>query len=574
MAKTEKKTPRDLIRHVMRRRNLFLLGASLCAIVVLLAMTKAPLKYSATTLFQREIMAPVGDRSAAEEFERDRVNLQIELVGREAVDRVIGTLGMTKGKDFSRTADGQFTVTGERNRQQLLASVMKALRAQSLAPGARQQIDLMAVTFTWDDPTLAAEVPNLLVKNYIEKTRQAKEKSLKDTLTYQKARLDSLDIELNSARKNRTDYESANAGSMPDNPNGLAERVRREQSDMDALKRQRDMAEQKVKRIKALIPAGASPQATLEEQRLGQELDTLMTEIEAIRGRGVTEKHPGMIVLRQREAELRRRLASVSQPAVTSQPDPTSQPASQPDSASQSASQPDSQPSTSPATALQGPVAVELAIAEEELATYTRDFVALEKQWNADISLLQNYAPIRQGYLRLVKQQQDLEVSYALEAKRLEEVSTNLQNEQAEQRTVLKQTFAEKPSQPSSPSLLMALGAAGGGGLLFGALLVFLANAWDRSVVTTDDAVRYFKTNIYGVIGEIVSARQQRRQRLRRWVVGPIISLVVLVAMAAAGLNIYIWLQKPEEHPKWQRNPVAYVAEKVSDPILKLFKRL
>ena len=124
---------------------------------------------------------------------------------------------------------------------------------------------------------------------------------------------------------------------------------------------------------------------------------------------------------------------------------------------------------------------------------------------------------------------------------------------------------AQEQIRPSSPKLYMVLGFAIVGGLAFGGGLVLVSSHWDRSISTTDDAIGYFDAPVFGITSEIISRRQRAMRRMRRWIVGPIVTIIVLVGLAVSGMSITLWLKYPQKHKEWKASPIAFVSGAVTD---------
>jgi hypothetical protein len=105
----------------------------------------------------------------------------------------------------------------------------------------------------------------------------------------------------------------------------------------------------------------------------------------------------------------------------------------------------------------------------------------------------------------------------------------------------------------------MVLALAIGGGLAFGAALVFLANMLDRSITATEQAAEHFELAVFGAVNEIVTTRDQRVRRFRRYVVIPAVSAVVLATIALSGLSVFLWLNDPPAFKDWKAAPITYV---------------
>ena len=199
-------------------------------------------------------------------------------------------------------------------------------------------------------------------------------------------------------------------------------------------------------------------------------------------------------------------------------------------------------------------------VAESTLKVATMGLTRLQGLLTKDQKMMGNYGPVRQQFLDLVDRQKKLEDDAGVWQKRLREVDMALAAEVAKKRThlIIKQ-MAQKQFTPSSPDLRLVLGVALLGGLAFGAGLVFLAKVLDRSFTTTDDAVEHFNVPILGVVGEIVTPGQKTWRRFRRWIVAPVVSLIILGILGLSTFNTVLWLNYPEQHKKWRTSRVGFL---------------
>jgi len=88
---------------------------------------------------------------------------------------------------------------------------------------------------------------------------------------------------------------------------------------------------------------------------------------------------------------------------------------------------------------------------------------------------------------------------------------------------------------------------------------VFLANMLDRSITATEQAAEHFELAVFGAVNEIVTTRDQRVRRFRRYVVIPAVSAVVLATIALSGLSVFLWLNDPPAFKDWKAAPITYV---------------
>lgn len=129
-----------------------------------------------------------------------------------------------------------------------------------------------------------------------------------------------------------------------------------------------------------------------------------------------------------------------------------------------------------------------------------------------------------------------------------------------------KQT-AKRQYKPSSPDLQKILGFAFGGGLAFGAALVFLFHKLDRTISISEEAHDYFNLPIHGVISEIVTRKIRAQRFLRRWIVTPAIAVILLAAIGVSLFSFKLWLLEPDEYKLWSSSPTSYVIQLVKSHI-------
>jgi capsular polysaccharide biosynthesis protein len=217
----------------------------------------------------------------------------------------------------------------------------------------------------------------------------------------------------------------------------------------------------------------------------------------------------------------------------------------------------------------------EITNATEELAHQNKDLEKLRERQASLTDLMNNLEVIRQNYAEVSKA-----VTAAVKEAdgyqtQLAAIDQQLGAEIAKHGTLLNaMTFAEEQFTPSSPKLSYVLAFALLGGLAFGAGLVFLSNMMDRSISTTEEAAEYFGLPVYGVVGEIVTPRQRTTRKIRRLIVGPAVTLIVVVSLGCASLNIVLWLQYRNLHEGWKRAPVTFIASQVQAAFDNLKSRI
>jgi len=555
---TEKKTPRDLLRVIFRRWRVFLSVATGIAFAILVAALYVPLKYTGETIFERRIDfgAVESRREEAESFESLRVTLMHELGSTEALEKAAEQVGLTRG--MPRGTDGRIlTEAGEMMLQDLVTTLRKGLRVSFNVRSPR--VDLVSVAFTHKDPWLAQALPNQLVTNYIESASAKVVARLTGSHDFLEERVTETSERLKELRNARITFESDHAGAMPNSPTELGERLRDIAADIDTKRPEQEKAKRKVERLEAVLKAATNtdePFRTIkgpnpELDRLNRQLQDYEDLLAAALPPGgrMTENHPDVKALRGRIEQVKKRIEETEK-EVTLQTEYGSEDT-------------------------QAMLSMQLADARAELDLATNELARLEGRQAALQKLQADFGPVRQKYVDLLDQQEKKQTEVDRWQKQLTGVQMSLAAEVAKKRTHLETTqFAKKQFRPSSPKLELVLAAALLGGLIAAGGVVFLLQALDRTLNTTEDAIEAFGLPICGVTGEIVSPRQRRTRRLLRWVGRPVVGLVIVLVLGVATLNIVLWLRYPEEHARWKASPAGYITRGISDGVQSLRNRI
>jgi hypothetical protein len=196
-----------------------------------------------------------------------------------------------------------------------------------------------------------------------------------------------------------------------------------------------------------------------------------------------------------------------------------------------------------------------------------------EKRLARSEKVMENFVPIRQEYEQLLRTLGDHQKKFSDYRDQYMSLQVTLSAELAKRRTrheIIQ--YAQKQYTPSSPTLAMVLGMAVIGGLGCGAGLAFLVNAVDHSVNLTQDAAKRFDIPVVGVIGMIESGPQRMIKRLRTWILGPVVAVVLIGIIGVAGLSITLKLHYPEQHRQWKSDPMHFIVTHTAEPIRNLMR--
>lgn len=540
-----KKSPRDWLRVFAGRWCLCLLGASLFAIVVLIAGHWLPRKYTGVAKFTRRI-DPAAEQlvtSKSESFDTRKLTLQNDLAGDKAVEKVVEDMNLAR--NLPRTSGGSLTAPSEMQKQELVRKIKAAIKVDWEVRS--DQVDLVSVTYTDPDPLLAQNIPNVLVNNYIGWVSQQIVDRLKASEVFLEDAKDKCQRQLDTITAEKIQFETKHAGAMPQSPGVLDEQIRGTSRDLDTLKRQMEVAEAKLKYLKcrsgdlsATQPSAARPFVSMECERAKAELHDSKNLLENMRTiRGMKEKHPEFqaqkMKIEQLEAEVAR---------LENQPVDMSGPTSAPGYPGMN---------------------LEVSVILGEIETLKRQEASLVARQQEYRQLQMEYEVVAKDYDSILRRLKDKEEeTKKWDAQHLQ-VQMALAAESAKKRTQHEAIVAAQPQfRPSFPTPLMVIALALLGGLGFGGSLVFLAHALDRTIATSEEAVKSFGVDVFGVIGEIVTDGQLQRRKLRKWVGRPAAILIIVPALALAVLSIVLALYYPDEFRQWRASPVGYIVSQVS----------
>ena len=556
---TNKKTPRDLLRVVFRRRWLFLLSASLFATVVLQGAQLWPLKYTGSAKFQRSFdpASEEGMGRGSGSFESIKRTLELELAGREAITQVAEELGLTDG--LPRDANAELTTVGRIQKQQLVRELQQTVKVRWDVKS--REVDLVTVSVEHEDPDTAQRIPGALIDRYKTLTSKAIAGKLTVSLGFLKSEVSARETKLTEVRRKRFAFEIEHAEDLPDRPAELKENLLAVERELSDRRREQTIARETIARLsdpdgpKATTTTSATQPAEKPIQtkvgwnpeylRLKDELRDYERRLDVAKSLShMTDAHPTIKTLNAKIAELKGRLESTDEKIVLEE--------------------------VYGSTGTGGDRAPggALAAAKSTAQVTTREIERLEARRQVLRRLVNSSAPVRQQYLEIVRQIEREEEDLQSWQKRLTEVQMALSGEVAERRTLFQTAqSAEKQLLPSSPKLTMILGIAIFGGLALGGGLVFLFNMLDRSIARTEDAVECFNLPVLGTVGEIVTGRQLRWGRLKRWIVTPVVTTIVLAALSLSSCGVWLRLKSPDQYAQWQSSPGVFLQQKADRTI-------
>lgn len=550
---SRQKTLRDLWRVLFRHRYLFLLSAALVALLVLIVGSTLPRKYTGTARFERRsVDVSQGGAGGGSAFESYKSVLRQDLAGRQAIEMAIASLNLDYG--FPRNAEGQLEAEGLRMKQDLVLAMQRNI--DITYDVKTQSVDVVAVSYTCDNPWGAEKVPNFLMDLYIQKVVEKIQTEFDANIAVVKAAADTKRKEYETAQEERIEHEKTAAGKLQD-PNYIGELIARLETDIDELGRTRDAARKTIARLEQLaadakaaagsqegqdksVPAEVIMGRNPELDRLNAKLTQAKEELDkAVNDAGMKEDHPTVQRIKATIARLEEEIKNTPEEVVASKR------------------------FVHPGTFI-NPYAADLASANTDYEVASRAIEQKERELARQQQLLAACTTANKAHQEYLRKEAEAFKAYEVARNELNRLEEQRKAELAKRRTNLyKRDVAEQPYKPSSPVFWQLLVVALVAGLAAGSGLVFLTHTLDRTIATTEEAMTYFDVPIYGVVGEIRTPRDLLRRKFKSFVVVPIVSVILILALAVAVLNLWLYLEYPAKYLDWSGNYVGFVLDQL-----------
>ncbi|HUU60385.1 MAG TPA: hypothetical protein VMZ50_12630 [Phycisphaerae bacterium] len=558
-AKSKSGSLHDFLRVAFRRKLLFLVSASLFAIAALVGSHFVPLKYTGKAIFEFGLEAAAEEisRTSKESFGTIKERLVHDLAGYQAVESAVRQLHLTHGLPHDR--EGRLTYEGQAALQQMVQRFMQSVQV-GWESRSRQE-DLVSVRFTHADPELAENMPNLLVKDYIDRTYERIRQGLKRQHDFLRSKAEDSSSQLDKAVREKIDFETRHAGMLPDNPSAFQEKIERARAELRAARSRHEIARLRLARLRALRTKGPTTapaqrasavvrQPNPELARLNAQLRDLQDELDsALVLRHMTKAHPTVRALEVKIAQTEKRIQETPLEIVKEKVFATS-------------------------TGLLD-LSMAWAGVQSELEATTNDITRIESLLAEYNKAWASFAPVRQGYLALLNKVDNSRAEAEHWRSRLESIQIALAAAMDNRLTRMKAIQpAQKQFLPTSPPLAAILTFAVVGSLLFAAGLVFLAKVLDRTLNTPEEAAERFALPIHGVIREIVTPAQRAGRLLKRWILAPAVTAVLLVVLAGSGTSAVFRLRRPQVYQQFRKAPIEFVQAQVHPVVEKVLDAL
>ncbi len=527
--KFEEKTLRDVLKVVFSHFQVFLVGSAAFMIVVLVGAHYIPVKYQSTAVFERrsDSGSDTLGNNPNESFQTMRLTLQQELAGAKAVDKVVEELGLTK--NLPRKANGELTPEGQAEKQNLVYAVMTNITVDWKVRA--DQIDLIAVNCSSNNPKLAEQIPNLLIKHYISYVSEKILERLKASRNFLQKQVTESNRRLAELTSRKIEFEAKFGDLLIDGTTGLTERIQELNSDLEARRLQQSIAKQKVEQVKTLI-------RTTKVRFLKDHLNQLKNELDVcVSLNEMTEEHPKVKTLKARIAQIERRIRENQKGVLVLEENSKD--------------------------GIDGGLALQLVSVESELQMVSDDVDRLQKRLTTYKTVMTQSVPLREEYLQITKPLEDQQSLAKRWQGRLTDVEMTIATEEGNRRTQLNKVQASlRPNKPTFPPLWSVVMVAIGGGLAFGYGLSFMVGTMDHTIRKPEEAAELFGVPVVGVTSEIETRRQRAGRRTRQTVINLVILLMVIGTLGFSTYSVMLRLGVPDNSKEWK----VAVVTRVSNP--------
>ncbi len=535
---------REWFRIIFRHKKKVAFPCLLVMIIAVVASFWIPRKYNAQARFQRSndsALRQMGNATISGNLGVFRRRLRQDLTSRDAIEKLINDLDMTKG--FARDRSDQLTRQGQMEKEDLIRKIRSSITVGYEI--SADQIDQIVVSFVDTNQTNAPKIANQLVQNYIADTRREMDRMLIGAQEFFAREVTKFSGRVFELEKKRLDYERDHPGLDPQSPNNLRALLVQRRHERETAEKGIRMAEEKRRAQAELLDGmdefvetektGPNPRRQMLEARLQQlflELDHNLTTL------GRLPAHPAVIKLNTQIQSL--------QDQIQQEPEFVDMGIER--------------------TPNQGKLSVEQEVRrlDGEIAALTeqRDKLMLQIE---DLEIQdRNYFQVRNEFLKIEAELSDALQQLKFWDSNLQRTQVALQTEISQRGVRLRQIErAEDQPRPSSPTLFMILGLALALGLGTGFCCLIVAELMDHTFQSVEQAVDELKLPVLGAVNEIVTPAEGFKRRILDWGVYPTVTTALVVVLVCSLIVTYLNLQHPVRFEQLRGDPAGFVSQVV-----------
>lgn len=551
-------------RVVRERRWWFVFPGCIAAVLAFAGSHFVPRKYTTSMTFERR-NDPVLQGVLAERwmmaYAEQRKRLRLDLARDDVIEQTVAKLDLPRGRP--RGPNGELMPATPGARQAFCKEIVTGLKSGLLEK--TQNRDLVVLDLTMSDPKFAPEILEGILAEYAEVMRTQTMDVMKSAQAFYKERtaqsklvVERVELQCREYQKNYRGIESVLADPTASERNWLLQDRSRVVEQLDDALAKGDQIDRMLARLDTSdraedaepsedgeAPGDPSLVPNPRYAQLHDEIQRLRREIaDNKKLRSMTDMHPSILTLRKKIESRGEELAET----------PPRVPAGEVALAVVLATG-SSESEYERLTRQRKHLSAGIQRLETRLKNADRDIKTSRRRLN---DILEN----REDYRRVALEAEELRADYNRWHSHLGPLAQALtleNNDRGIHFTITKRpALATKPSAPASLTLILACVAFAVG---VGVICVLLAELSDRSFRTTKQLSSSLGIPVIETVDEIITRALRKKRLIRRFVVLPAATTLMLMASTIAGTMAYLSLENPARYDQIKTMPKRAVQD-------------
>ena len=526
---------------LVRYRWRFILSTFGIMAGVLLGSFLLPRMYKAEAIFERRtdmVLTEIIDQGAAKSFQdSQRSSLVQEIAGQIAIDEMVETL---QSSDDTRVIKDYNHFDLQKLRYEMAKRISVQFDIGTI------DFDRIRVGVIYKDREMAQDVVNVLVKNYIARTRKLIDGRLEQTASFFQSEVDRNREMIEQLENRKLTFEIEHAELLPDSPGSIQTRLNDTQKELSQVLQQREAAAMRSKALRELLESTPEmvPQIITmrnpELEDLEDKQRDLKTQLETYIGvYKMTVKHPDMVAIKEQIAAIDQEILNTPEEVVTQK--------------------------RLGANGNRENLEVQLTQATASLHAYDQQIDSLKKQISRFNLHSSQLFPVRSDYRKLTRQIEQAQRQQTFWEENLRHVRMALTAEVDNRGVNLE--FVKPCIQigkPVSPNLMQVLAAAIVLGVIGGGINVFFAYRADESFHNGEELAEGFDLPLMGVVSELLSQQEHTKRRIKNMIVYPLNATAVACLLVMMTGMLYLNLEKPHLYQQFKDNPTRFIGQQLN----------
>lgn len=527
----------EVWRVLLKFRWRFVLPAFVVAAVVLAVSMALPRKYKAEAVFERRtdmVLSEIMNRGATRSFQDPRESLNNEVIGDPALDLVIDQIkpltGNTDRSHFDR------------------ASLRADLKRKTTVTYdiSSTDLDRVRVNYVGEDPELSRAIVNLLVRNYIDRTRSRIEDRLNQSASFFSNEAKQARERIEELESKKLTFEIENAELLPDNPSSAQGALSDLQIQLAAATERRNAAAAKIETLRKSLENTPQTTPTIVRGR-NPELDRLDMQLRQLEAKyaefvGVYKmkpRHPDVVAVTDQIEGVKKTIDATEKTIIVQTSDVTN-------------------PRYGEIEVMLSQSLTEMQSADRQIASIGEQIKEVQTQSNGVFGVRSEYRKLTRG---IEDAQREL-TFWRENLRHVEMAQTAESGNKGIRLAFIKE--CDVIHKPVSPNLAQVLMAATLLGMIAGGINIFYAYRTDETFSDLQQLAHAFSLPTIGAVSEIISTKTARIRRIRNLLFYPINGAVMATVLVILTALLYMSLEKPHLLTELKTNPLRFFQERIT----------